>query len=597
MASVLAVACVGVVLAVPAPAMAAEGDVTIQGRGFGHGRGMGQYGSLGYAVDHGWSSAQILDHYYGGTRAGNVGDAGISVELLSWRDRSLLVSGGGLSVNGRPVEGGAVQVVRSGPTEFRVLTAPGCGGPWTDRVLAGADVTVAAASGVELCELGVSRGYAGDVRMVLRSGGTAIINQLPVESYLRGVVPRESPASWASAGAGRGAQALQAQSVAARSYALSSRFAPYATTCDTTTCQVYGGSHLRSHATGAVTSLTDPRTDAAIAATAGLVRLSANGAVVRTEFSSSTGGWSAGGAFPGVQDLGDATAANPNRAWTVTMSRADISARLGVGQVTGLTVSRRNGAGADGGRVLDVVATTPGGPVSLSGATVRTRLGLKSDWFTLTTFTDPALSEPVVKALWQDVLGRPPAPAELAGRSNALAAGATSYALASELSRSSERAQRVVVSTYQETLGRTPSTGEIQGWMGQFQASGSIPTMQAGILASQEAWLVSGGQPEAWVDRMYRVTLGRPAGARERADWGARIASESRYSVAMGIGASREAANRRLAGYYVTLLGRDPDPSSVGWVPYLLGGGDGDLVLPAVVGGSLEYAVRADARF
>ena len=29
------------------------GDVIVEGRGWGHGRGMGQYGSLGYAIDEG----------------------------------------------------------------------------------------------------------------------------------------------------------------------------------------------------------------------------------------------------------------------------------------------------------------------------------------------------------------------------------------------------------------------------------------------------------------------------------------------------------------------------------------------------------------
>ena len=50
-----------------APRLPAQ--VTISGHGWGHGRGMGQYGAFGYAVDHGWSGSQILDHFYGGTRA------------------------------------------------------------------------------------------------------------------------------------------------------------------------------------------------------------------------------------------------------------------------------------------------------------------------------------------------------------------------------------------------------------------------------------------------------------------------------------------------------------------------------------------------
>ncbi len=42
-----------------------------------------------------------------------------------------------------------------------------------------------------------------------------------VESYLRGVVSREVSTSWGNAGGGAGINALRAQAVAARSYALS----------------------------------------------------------------------------------------------------------------------------------------------------------------------------------------------------------------------------------------------------------------------------------------------------------------------------------------------------------------------------------------
>ena len=54
----------------PTPAEAAGDDIVaivVEGTGNGHGRGMSQWGAYGYAVDHGWDSQQILDHYFGGT--------------------------------------------------------------------------------------------------------------------------------------------------------------------------------------------------------------------------------------------------------------------------------------------------------------------------------------------------------------------------------------------------------------------------------------------------------------------------------------------------------------------------------------------------
>ena len=105
-------------------------------------------------------------------------------------------------------------------------------------------------------------------------GENRTVNSVPIESYLRGVVPRESPASWGLAGGGAGANALRAQSVAARSYALTQDRYSYAQTCDSSACQVYGGAGWRvaASSTGA-TSREHELTDAAIVATAGKVRL------------------------------------------------------------------------------------------------------------------------------------------------------------------------------------------------------------------------------------------------------------------------------------------------------------------------------------
>jgi len=67
-----------------------------------------------------------------------------------------------------------------------------------------------------------------------------VVNYVSLESYLRSVVPSESPSSWRRA-------ALQAQAVAARTYAMWRRAygnLGYADICDTTACQVYHGLRL-----------------------------------------------------------------------------------------------------------------------------------------------------------------------------------------------------------------------------------------------------------------------------------------------------------------------------------------------------------------
>ncbi len=55
--------------------------------------------------------------------------------------------------------------------------------------------------------------YRGDVEFRVQGKGITVINELPLEEYLYGVVPREMPADWP-------AEAQKAQAVAARSYAL-----------------------------------------------------------------------------------------------------------------------------------------------------------------------------------------------------------------------------------------------------------------------------------------------------------------------------------------------------------------------------------------
>ncbi|MGA1034816.1 MAG: peptidoglycan-binding protein, partial [Ilumatobacteraceae bacterium] len=57
----------------------------VEGTGNGHGRGLSQWGAYGWAVDHGWTWEEILDHYYGGTVSGKIDvDQRIRVRLTDW---------------------------------------------------------------------------------------------------------------------------------------------------------------------------------------------------------------------------------------------------------------------------------------------------------------------------------------------------------------------------------------------------------------------------------------------------------------------------------------------------------------------------------
>lgn len=390
-AALLILITIGGSLALNVPRAEAATSITLVGHGFGHGRGLGQYGAYGYALDYGWKSPQILDHYYGGTVAGSRPNDAIRVQLTAWTGGTMAVTSDAqfqVGSWGLVGAGSLVEVYEASGRWFMRTWAGGCSrtaGPYGPYEIGNPRVTPSAPGGslgslLTLCG-SERRTYRGSLEVVPVNGQTNVVNELPMESYLRGVVPRESPASWATQGATdpstgrpRGFQAIAAQSVAARSYAWAENRKPgFWKTCDTTSCQVYGGAGLNGAA------IEDSRTDDAIVATAGVVR-SRNGATVRTEFSSSTGGWTAGGDFPAVQDLGDTR--SPNHEWTTTLTASQIQAKYpSIGQFTGIRVTSRNGLGDQGGRVLtmDVIGTAA--TVSTTGDGFRLAFGLRSNWF------------------------------------------------------------------------------------------------------------------------------------------------------------------------------------------------------------------------
>ena len=108
-------------------------SATFRGHGYGHGRGMSQWGALGYAVDHGWSGTQILDHYYGGTTTRTVAPSQQRVYLTATKGQELVVTQtqGRLRVDGYAGEVGAVRVLRLSSTHYRTYRGTSCTGPWT----------------------------------------------------------------------------------------------------------------------------------------------------------------------------------------------------------------------------------------------------------------------------------------------------------------------------------------------------------------------------------------------------------------------------------------------------------------------------------
>jgi SpoIID/LytB domain protein len=395
-------------------------NITLDGHGYGHGIGLSQYGALGYAVNFGWTSAQILDHYYGGTVASTAPPTDITVRITGLdnaqtavvHDKGALVIDGYAPAAGQPATWRSLVAREISEGHYRVWgrtdagVCPGAGDNLDDPA-AGWAVVIGDQAGsvtfrpqtdtsasadlsdlVALCEpsTGRVRSYRGSIRAINSSAGAnRTVNQVPLEQYLRSVVGGEVSYGWASLGGGRGAQALQAQAVAARSYGLAENRETYAKTCDNI-CQTYRGAAYRSGVSGAFVAQEFAPTDAAVAATSGVVRRygSQSGAIAYAMFSSSSGGYTAQNSlgFTAVPDEGDAVAGNAGHTWTTSLSTAAIASKYpAIGTFTGITVLTREGNGEWGGRVLTMTVNGTAGAVNVTGAAFRTALGLKSAWF------------------------------------------------------------------------------------------------------------------------------------------------------------------------------------------------------------------------
>jgi SpoIID/LytB domain protein len=587
--------------------------VEIAGHGWGHGRGLGQYGAQGYALDDGWTSEEILDHYYGETTAGTassgttaVNSGAVRIEIRNQRDAALKANVGTGILAIRDTNGTDLALIEPGKTvrlslngaNIRLETSDSCGGTFAEVFLGGPSTVeiVALSEGggtsdklLRVChDDGLSTWYDGTLRFVNNGGLARTVNVASIESYLRGVLPAEVPSSWMPA-------ALQSQAVAARSYALAgdTRQHPYADTCDTTSCQVYRGRFRRTDVTG-FTSSTSAATDTAIGATAGLVRLR-DGGIARTEFSSSTGGYTAGGDFPSVVDDGDNVASNPNHNWSKTVDLTSWIVTQGQGRLLGMEADG-NGLGVDGGRVLSVRFVFERGTVVLSGNQVRQTFGLKSDWFTFgpLSSTGSSANDSFVVAAFQLFLQRSPTIEERVDWTRQLNAGVDKQTFTQQLASSAEWAGVMIVDLYETVLDRPADEAGRAYWLGQMANGLRFEAVAAHFYGAPEYFQRAGGTSEGFVSALYTDILGRAADNDGRNYWAGRLDRDidTPNQVAAGFYASPESRRDRVTQLYRDVLGRDPDPAGLGyWASRLLL--VDDVQLAALLGSSLEFFSNA----
>jgi len=327
--------------------------LVVTGHGWGHGLGMSQWGAYGYA-QHGFTYNRILAHYYPKTTLAHAPGRTLRVLLAQAKAVTVGATGGWSAIDA---------------TGKRVPLDPG-------TIDLGAALTLAAHpelsppfSFTSPTPLTVN-GHAYRGKLVVSSDGklVSVIDYVGLEPYLKGVVPAEMPSNWSAA-------ALQAQAVAARSYALANlvKTGPFDLYGDSRS-QVYGGVAAESAAT-----------DAAVDSTSGMV-VQYDGKIADTLFHSSSGGRTVssleatGVAVPYLVSVPDPyDTLSPLHDWgPLLVDAAKVQKELKLtSAIAGLTAT--DGAS---GRVKSLeVATDDDASESFTGNEVRFALGLNSTWF------------------------------------------------------------------------------------------------------------------------------------------------------------------------------------------------------------------------
>jgi hypothetical protein len=367
-------------------------NLQLIGRGEGDGIGLGQDGAFGYATQYGWSANQILTHYYGGSvRA--VGLGPMTVDLVWQGVDTLQVGSPGAAFRIDDVTvpaGAAAKLSYSATTGYAVQIAPaGCAGSYgaARQVRSNTFVsTVANPTTVEqMLHLCGDFAYRGTLSMVPGRRTRfdhpfRVVNQLGMNDYLRAVLAHATEDRNRQIDAGGNEQFLRAMAITLRSLAATTRQYPWAKMDNENISLPYVAA-----GNWAGDSLEDPRTDEAVQATGSQVVLNAQGtAVAHTVYCFSSGGWTAGGGFPVVQDAGDL--GSPSHSWRAVRAVSQLPIQLGIDigtlQAIGFT---RTGLGDLGGRVRTVTLRGDRGSATVTGAFFGTQMGLPSDWFAINT--------------------------------------------------------------------------------------------------------------------------------------------------------------------------------------------------------------------
>jgi len=224
------------------------------------------------------------------------------------------------------------------------------------------------------------RRYRGAIRLLPSGGMVEVINHIRLETYLTSVVGAEMPADWPIA-------ALQAQAVAARTYALRhhrGRKGSYDLKA-TFASQVYKGVESETDATRQATRTTRD------------LVLAYRGKLIDAVFHSSSGGrtaysgqvWST--QLPYLVSVPDDDSHSPVRRWRKPLDEASLARAFSeIGGAHNIRIVTTSPSG----RVRQAQVIGPGGQLRLSGKELRRRLGLRSTLVTFEPLQPPTAPDP-----------------------------------------------------------------------------------------------------------------------------------------------------------------------------------------------------------
>jgi SpoIID/LytB domain protein len=338
---------------------AQSGQVTsttfaITGHGYGHGVGMGQWGAYGMAKA-GNTYDKILGFYYPGTQLGQSPVKSVRVLLADTAAPATVSSAAPFRLkdgagNVHQITSGQVTVDPSLNVQLDPAASP--------QTLPG-PLTLQAGR----APLVFHHPYRGVIQLQVVGTHLQVVDVLGIDAYVRGVVTGEMPKEWPAA-------ALEAQAVAARSYAVATLGAGKSLYTDQRS-QVYGGIEGES-----------PSGVQAVTQTKGQVLLY-KGQVATTYFSSSSGGRTTAitDLVPGakavpylVSERDPYDTASPWHNWgPVVFTGAQVSKAFHVSGVTDLTPMPAN---AHARQI--VVTTAVGVPKTLGAGFLRGSLALRS---------------------------------------------------------------------------------------------------------------------------------------------------------------------------------------------------------------------------